>query len=163
MRIPVKDRLLKLRTIDENGCWIWTGEKYRGGYGRIFIRMNDNGSQYRRSTHRISYEIFKGEIPKGMLVCHKCDVKACFNPDHLFIGTQYDNVHDCINKGRSAHSIVKGGFEFNPAYKMNPDSVLNLRRDIKYSGLSTRKLAVIYGISQPLVSLIGSRKIWIDI
>ncbi len=161
MKIPLKDRLLKYRRVDENGCWIWIGEKNKCGYGRICIGRNEKGGLLRKRTHRISYEIFKDEIPKGMLVCHKCDNPPCFNPDHLFIGTHLDNVRDCIKKGRS-NTCFKNGVR-NPAYKMNPDSVIKLRFDLKNSGLSTRKLAKLYGISQPLVSMIGNRKIWADV
>lgn len=59
-------------------------------------------------AHRKSYEIFKGEIPKGFFVCHKCDVPACCNPDHLFVGTPKDNVQDGILKGRIKHLGRKG-------------------------------------------------------
>lgn len=74
-------------------CWNWVGSKRRG-YGRFMFRDKIIG------THRISYIIHKGEIPKGMLICHKCDNPSCVNPDHLFLGTHKDNAHDCVIKGR---------------------------------------------------------------
>lgn len=80
------------------GCWIWgmsvrTGR--RGGYGQIKV------GKKMVSAHRISYLIHKGEIPKDLQVLHSCDVRSCVNPDHLFLGTQQENMDDMINKGRA--------------------------------------------------------------
>jgi hypothetical protein len=73
-----------------NGCWEYQGWRNRLGYGRC------NAG----SVHRLSYKKFKGEIPKDMNVLHKCDNPPCFNPDHLFLGTNADNIKDCMAKGR---------------------------------------------------------------
>lgn len=76
-------------------CWLWTGAKRgKSGYGA----MKYNGKVV--ATHRVSWMIHNGEIPDGLNVCHKCDVRLCVNPDHLFLGTQSDNMMDCSNKGR---------------------------------------------------------------
>lgn len=79
------------------GCWIWTASKIPHGYG--YFAMN------RRPTyvHRLSYQIHKGPIPLGINVCHNCpsgDNPSCVNPDHLWLGTQKQNQHDMIRKGR---------------------------------------------------------------
>ncbi len=77
-----------------SGCWLWTaGESH--GYG--VIGDGHGGAEF---AHRASWRIFRGDIPSGMNVCHHCDVPFCVNPDHLFIGTQKDNVRDMANKGR---------------------------------------------------------------
>ena len=82
-------------------CWEWQGAKNKG-YGVI----EHQGKAYR--THRLSYEWFIEHIPEGMSVCHKCDNPACIRPDHLFVGTQQDNMDDMKAKGRGANCIHKG-------------------------------------------------------
>lgn len=72
-------------------CWIWKGKIGNSGYG-VFNR--------KESSHRKSYELFKGEVEPGLCVCHTCDNPKCVNPDHLWIGTQKENITDSINKGR---------------------------------------------------------------
>jgi hypothetical protein len=76
------------------GCWIWGGSINGYGYGRIYGKHEPI-----KLAHRISYTIFNGPI-NDLSVLHKCDVRCCVNPDHLFLGTQRDNVHDMISKGR---------------------------------------------------------------
>jgi hypothetical protein len=78
----------------ENGCWIWIGGKNSTNYGYLNI------GKKRISSHRFSYMWYKGGIPKGMLVCHVCDNPICCAPEHLFLGTQKDNIQDALKKGR---------------------------------------------------------------
>lgn len=78
----------------EGGCWIWKGERSRFGHGRFLFLGK------RTLAHRYAYELVNGKIPGGHVLCHRCDVPACVNPEHLFVGTQKDNVWDSIHKGR---------------------------------------------------------------
>lgn len=81
-----------------DGCWIWQGARAGGSlkYGIIaFHRKTVN-------AHRLSWILAFGEIPKGMMVLHRCDVPLCVNPEHLFLGTAMDNIRDMIAKGRNA-------------------------------------------------------------
>lgn len=102
----------------ENGCWEWQGPVVSVGYGCFRI---ENKSVY---AHRASWEIFKGEIPKGMLICHTCDNPKCVNPEHLFIGNHKDNYEDMKKKGRHPTcKVKKNDHEF---YVENTDHPLKL-------------------------------------
>lgn len=88
--------------LDKSGpCWLWTGGQ--NSNGRATISFNGKN----QLVPRVVYQLYVGEIPPGMYVCHKCDVPLCANPEHLFIGTQYDNMRDCKAKGRAARPSEK--------------------------------------------------------
>ena len=81
--------------VDKSGdCWLWTGAKTGRGYGHILI----NGNSI--SAHRYSWEIHYGKIPENMCILHRCDNPICIKPEHLFLGTQTDNIADMDRKGR---------------------------------------------------------------
>jgi len=88
-------------------CWNWLGSVNNSGYG--FIRWH--GERY--GVHRLSYELFIGNIPDGLFALHKCDNRKCVNPDHLWLGTQSDNLKDMYNKGREGNRY-KWTTENNP-------------------------------------------------
>jgi hypothetical protein len=77
-----------------DGCWEWTGRVTSGRYGSFTIK----GRQY--GSHRVSYMLFKGNIPKGLNICHECDNVKCVRPSHLWPGTQTQNIYDMMSKGR---------------------------------------------------------------
>lgn len=84
------------RILKTKGCWLWQGNLDTKGYGRfsLFGKVH--------KAHRLSYQEFKGKVPKELFVCHKCDNPQCVNPKHLFLGTIQDNLRDMYDKGRGA-------------------------------------------------------------
>jgi hypothetical protein len=82
------------------GCWLWTGAQCRGGYGQM------SGVASNSRVHRFSWELFNRLIPKDICVLHKCDVRLCVRPDHLFLGTNTDNIRDRIRKRRGNVRLV---------------------------------------------------------
>ena len=81
-------------------CWVWIGAIDRGGYGKLHFAGK------LKKAHRLAYELSTGEIAAGLLVLHRCDVRRCCNPAHLFLGTNVENIEDMIAKGRARGNAV---------------------------------------------------------
>lgn len=149
MRKHIIDRLMEKTKVDaDTGCWEWTGGKAGNGYGNIWY----NGKL--TYTHRLSYELFTGEIPAGLFILHKCDNPACINPDHLWAGTAKENSIDCVQKGRDNPPHHIG--EKNGRAKLSSSQVLEIRKDKR----THHKLAEIYGVSYGLIGHIKARRCW---
>lgn len=142
---------LKVNRLNESDCWNWVGPIEEQGYG-VF---GWNGKKIK--AHRLSWVLTKGEIPKGLFVCHTCDNRKCVNPKHLWLGTVQDNNRDRDLKGRNGW----GGnpWQLNPNVKLNPDSV----RDIKekwLSGMDYQEIGDIYNLSKHTIRKVINGQRW---
>lgn len=147
-------------------CWLWTGFIGPGGYGAI----RANGRT--RTAHRLSWEINRGPIPRGLCVLHNCpggDTRHCVNPDHLWLGTHGDNNRDKQQKGRCPCGDQNGarlhperrprGTSHGSAKLLEAD-VLAIRKLYSTGTMLQREIAAQYGVSRATIQLIVTRKTW---
>ncbi len=144
--VPVADRFWP-RVRKTAGCWEWTGRRYPRGYGAFTI--GGRGVQ----AHRVAWELARGLIPAGMLVCHACDNPPCVRPDHLFLGTQSDNMCDMAAKGR--HPYPRGE-DHHQARLSNADRA-EIRRLYAAGGVTQAAIADRFGVCPSHVSRIVRR------
>lgn len=127
------------------GCWIWQAQKDRDGYGRF--QYEDRP----QNAARVAYQLFVGMIPSGLFVLHKCDVRPCVNPNHLYLGTQKDNLRDMTNRKRNQRG------ESHCNAKFTESQVLAIRDD-KHNSIPF--LATKYGVSYGAIYHIKKRDNW---
>lgn len=144
--LSISERLERLSIpVPECGCFIWLGSiKKNNSYGCFRIKRKT------KLAHRVSWEIANGKIPKGMNVLHSCDTPSCINPDHLFLGTQQENIADMKKKNRCANG------EKLPQSKLTTEDI----KAIRISNLSGRELSKLFNVSEGNISMIRSKKSW---
>lgn len=136
-------------------CWTWRGARTRAGYGELNGGARGTGMLY---AHRVSYEMHFGPIAAGLFVCHRCDVRECVAPHHLFLGTAADNNRDMLAKGRHSREGQPG--ESNGFARLTEDDVRAIRT--RYTGARGEMTALAreFGVTLTNVSLIVKRKAW---
>lgn len=138
---PLESRFLrKVLPPNERGCTLWNGSKLPAGYGLV----SRNGKL--TGAHRYAYERKHGPIPAGKFVCHRCDVPACVNVDHLFLGTNSENQRDSAAKGRKPR-------------KLTDEQVFAIRK-LREEGRPFRAIAAMFGIGESNVRKIVTRSYW---
>jgi len=131
--------------MDENtGCWNWIARKNPKGYGQFHLGKTIY------QAHRASWVLYKGEIPEGLWVLHICDNPSCVNPNHLFLGTNDDNMKDMARKGRSTRG------ERSHTCKINEDIV----KEIRNSKETAKQLSKKFGLSVYGIYQVKYRKTW---
>lgn len=140
----------------KNGCWEWQGDLHPNGYAYTTYYETNR----REHVHRVSYRIFKGDVPEGLYVCHHCDNRKCISPDHLFIGTAKENMQDALKKGRLEHiKLLHARGEKNGSSKLKEFEV----KEIKKLILDKEKIAVIarkFKVSWSVIDSIKRNKTW---
>jgi hypothetical protein len=142
------------RKVDKtDGCWFWTGATHEDGYGCFHV----NGKAYK--AHRYSWFLKWNEHP-AMFVLHKCDNRNCVNPEHLFLGTNLDNVRDMIQKGRNRDfSVNKMCGDKNSLYRLSTKDVREIKA-LFLQGYSRKRLAIIYSVHRRTISGIVDGTTW---
>jgi len=133
----------------KNECWEWSGSKNKKGYG--MFRYDGKNI----STHRCSWILHYGEIPNDLFVLHKCDNPSCVNPNHLFLGTNEDNMKDMAQKGRA-------GTKFGTSHsnsKLCEEDIVEIFR-LKNDGFLGVEIARIYNVTSANISYILKGKGW---
>ena len=126
-------------------CWLWTASKYPTGYGQFSL----NGKPHR--AHRVAYELFVAPIPNGMYVLHQCDTPACVNPEHLFLGTQADNMRDMTEKARGS----------NPSIKLTVEAARSIKSLLE-QGVPNTIIAGAHDVSQQTICDIKHGRSWVN-
>ncbi len=150
-RTPRQIRNFWRRVNKTEGCWLWTGAPANVGYGAVYFEGRD------QSTHRVSWQLAYGPIPDGLCVLHKCDIRLCVNPEHLFLGTKKDNTQDMMQKGRNRSNPPRG--ERQHAAKLTEESVRSALARVA-GGESQRSVARSLGVTEANVSAIIRGKSW---
>jgi hypothetical protein len=162
LRVPPEIRFWA--SVDRSGgdsaCWLWTGGRARGGYGRLWV----NGKT--TVAHRFSYELHNGPVTDGLVVMHRCDNPPCCNPAHLTVGTNADNTADMVAKGRApkgnpdALEIARPLGEKHHNAKLTMQSAQEIVRLYQQGGSSMRSLADRYGVQAMSVCKVIHGKTW---
>lgn len=132
--------------VKKNGshCWSWGGATDPKGYGIISHGYKNH------LAHRVSFELHHGPIPDGWHVCHRCDNPRCTNPDHLYLGSHYENIHEAAFKVRLRH-------------KLSPAAVRFIRKVYAGRSVSQTELAEAFDVHQSTISLIVNDKAWVHV
>lgn len=133
-----------------NGCKEWVAGKTSDGYGVV------NFNNKSLLAHRVAIELFLGLSPAGMMVCHKCDNPACVNPQHLFLGSQKDNMKDMRIKGRRKGINCR---ELNGRAKLTMSAAQEIRQK-RDGGYTLKQLATEYGVAFSTISRVSRQENW---
>lgn len=153
-RMPIEDRFWKYLDVrGPDDCWLWAAYVNPDGYGTL---AKGRGLVGNLKIHRLSYTINVGPIPDGLYVCHRCDVRHCGNPKHLFLGTHLDNMRDRDEKGRNPG--LRG--EKNHSSLLTDEDVHSIRASYGKKEASIAQLAALHAVSYSTIALILAFKTW---
>lgn len=145
---------MKVDRAGEDECWLWTASTTPFGHGQLMVTPG-----HPARAHRLSWEFAHGPIPAGQVVCHRCDVPRCVNPQHLFLGEQAVNVADMIAKRRARGGRTPRPGSLHPNAKLSDADVASIRAR-RAAGETGAALAQAFHISPSQVSRICSGRRW---
>lgn len=153
-RNKVADRFWsKVEVANAADCWVWTAALRNKRYGCFRVVSNKSMQQ----AHRVAWTLVVGPIPTGLCILHRCDNPRCVNPDHLFLGTQRDNIRDMDQKDRRNVERRIWGEKHHSA-KLTDRQVIQIRNLSKQSGFNQHHAARQFGVSQSVISMIVNHK-----
>lgn len=135
-------------------CWLWNAYRLPRGYGLIARGKSGDGMEL---AHRVSWILHFGPIDTDIEICHDCDNPPCVRPDHLFRGTQTDNMRDCVNKGRFRKNQSQG--QDHPESKLTDRQVFEIVSLLK-TGMTQQAIADRFNVSQSCIMLIKTGRSW---
>jgi len=153
IRQYMQDFIHSKTKINNNGCWKWQGSLSKWGYGDV--RIGPVSNKRHVNAHRAAWLYFNESIPSGLFVCHKCDVRSCCNPDHLFLGTAKQNQQDMIKKNRK--NVLKG--DACPYSKRNEKTVIEIIQMLA-SGANCAEVGRRFNIDRRQISDIKRGRRW---
>jgi|SRR5208282_2816987 len=139
--------------IPEAGCWIWLKAVNHSGYGIVgYLGAS-------KLAHRVSWMLFRGNIPDGLGVLHRCDVPPCVNPHHLFLGSRSSNSQDAANKGRLHCQKRPDLWARHCKTKLTDDDIRGIRHWLS-CGVERKRIAAHFGVNPSTINQIGRGDIW---
>jgi len=150
----VKKRFMENIKVDSNGCWIWQASTYkdkwgRKTYGRFFTKLFPKECK----SHRISYLMFNGPIPKEAFICHKCSIPSCNNPYHIYCGNHTSNTEDMVNANRQA----KGEHDGNSRYTKE---IVLKARELRENGMTYKQIGEELNVHVSSIERFIKKKVW---
>lgn len=135
LRMTIMNKTL----VTESGCWEWQGTRARDGYGMMMR------SRKRLYVHRLAYELWVQSIPDGMVIRHKCDNPRCVNPAHLIHGTQAENIHDIVERGRHGASKLTQAQVMEIRASNEPTNALAERFGVRCAAINKARRGTTWG------------------
>jgi len=146
----------KVNKKGKDDCWEWLAGRNHKNYGNFYVSIGNSKDKH-WIAHRMAWKLTYGEIPKGLHICHHCDNPPCVNPNHLWIGTNKDNILDASRKGRLVRKI-RG--EDHHKSKLTEKEVIEIKHIRKETGLSFIKIGKMFNVHPTTIGYIMRGRTW---